>query len=58
MPDRARDLSRLTASELDQAKRDLAVSSALAWPGSLALVPITAEMQAIDAELARRAESS
>jgi hypothetical protein len=51
---RDHDVSGLTAGELDRARRDLAVSAALARPGSSALVPIAAEMSAIDTELAER----
>jgi len=57
---RNHDVRRLTASELDRARRDLAVSLALVCPDSPACVPIEAHMTAIDTELAerRRANSS
>ena len=53
-PDRAHDVSSLTAAELDRARRDLQVSLALAMPGSPVREPILAHMAAIDAELAER----
>lgn len=55
---RDHDVSHLTASELQRARRDLAVSLALAWPDSPARVPILAEMNAIDSELAERAQTA
>ena len=48
-------MSRLTAGELEQARRELTASLALARPGSPARVPILARLSAIDAELAGRA---
>jgi hypothetical protein len=51
---RDHDVSRLTAGELERARRDLAVSLALAFPGSPVREPILAHMSAIDAELAER----
>jgi hypothetical protein len=54
MPDRAHDVSGLTVSQLERAKRDLEVSLALTWRGSPVRVSIAAEMSAIDAELAGR----
>ncbi len=56
MPDpvRSHDVSALTPAELERARRDLAASLALARPGSPACVPITAQIGAIDTELARR----
>ena len=54
MPDRARDVSGMTSAELDRARRDLAVSLALAFPGSPVRVPILAELSVIDAELVQR----
>jgi hypothetical protein len=56
MPDLARshDVSGLTATELERIKRDLQVSLSLAWPGSPARVPILAQLNAVDAELAER----
>jgi len=57
MPDLARphDVSMLTSPELEHARRELAAALALARPGSPAQVPIRAHLDAIDAELARRA---
>jgi hypothetical protein len=52
---REHDVTALTAAELEQARRELAASLALARPGSLIRVPIQARMAAIDAELAGRA---
>jgi hypothetical protein len=56
MPDPARrhDVSALTPSELDRARRDLLASLAMIRPGSPATIPIVAQMQAIDTELAQR----
>jgi hypothetical protein len=55
VPDnRPHDVSGLTAGELQQARRDLQVSLALAFPGSPVREPILAQMSAIDAELAGR----
>jgi hypothetical protein len=51
---RDHDVTALTGRELEQARRDLAASLALARPGSPARVPILAQMTAIDAELASR----
>ena len=51
---RDHDVTTLTGRELEQAKRELAASLALARPGSPARVPILAQMKAIDAELAGR----
>ena len=42
-------------SELEQARRELAASLALARPGAPSAVPTLAHMRAIDAELAERA---
>src|SRR5262245_13850437 len=53
-PSRAHDVSGLTAAGLEQARRDLRASLALARPGSAACVPIVARLNAIDTELARR----
>jgi hypothetical protein len=47
-------VTALTGRELEQARRELAASLALARPGSPARVPILARMNAIDAELAQR----
>ena len=54
MPDRAHDVSGLTAAELQQARRDLQVSLALVFPGSPVRGPILAHLSAIDAELDQR----
>lgn len=51
---RDHDVTALTSRELEQARRELAVSLALARPGSSVRVPILAQMKAIDAELAGR----
>ncbi len=52
--DRPHDVSALTVSELERARRDLQVSLALAFPGSPVRVPILAELSAIDAALDQR----
>jgi hypothetical protein len=56
MPDisRPHDVTGLTSEELEQARRDLRVSLALARPDSAVRVPILARMSAIDAELAEQ----
>jgi len=54
---RDHQLTRLTDTELQRARRELAASLALARPDSPARVPILAHMNAIDAELAERAAS-
>jgi hypothetical protein len=51
---RDHDVTTLTGRELEQARRELAASLALARPGPPARVPILAQMKAIDAELAAR----
>ena len=48
------DAAGLTVGELEQTRRELAVSLALARPGSPVRTPIQAQMAAIDAELAAR----
>ena len=56
MPDnRAHDVSGMTDSELEDARRHLMVSLSLAFPGSPVRGPILAHVSAIDAELAERA---
>ena len=57
MPDPARppDVSTLTPGELERTRRELAAALALTRPGSPAQVPIRTYLDAIDAELARRA---
>ena len=52
---RSYDVSQLTTAELEIARRQLAANLGLITPGSPAHVPILAQMQAIDAELAGRA---
>jgi hypothetical protein len=54
-PIRAHDVSGMTDSELERARRDLLVSLSLAFPGSPVRAPILAHITAIDAELAERA---
>jgi hypothetical protein len=54
---RIHDVRRLTASELQQARRELAASLALARSDSPIRVPIEAHMSAIDVELAERTRS-
>jgi hypothetical protein len=53
-PVRDHDVTALTSRELQQARRDLAASLALARPGSLVRAPILAQMKAIDAALRAR----
>jgi hypothetical protein len=52
---RSHDVSELTVSELEHARRELAASLALARSGAPSAVPTLAHMSAIDTELARRA---
>ena len=54
VPDRAHDVSGMTSAELERARRDLKVSLALAFPGSLVRKPILAQLAAIDAEQDQR----
>ena len=49
------DASHLTDHELGCARRELAASLAVSRPGSPVLMPIQAQLTAIDAELAERA---
>jgi hypothetical protein len=51
---REHDVTTLTATKLNRARRELAVSLALARPGSPVRAPILARISAIDAELAGR----
>jgi hypothetical protein len=51
---REHDVSDLTGSELERARRELEASLALVRPGSMTSVPTMAQIHAIDAELARR----
>jgi hypothetical protein len=53
-PSRPRDVSGLTASELERTRRELAANLALVRPDSPARVPILAHISAIDIELAGR----
>ena len=54
---RYHDVSQLTTAELGRAKRELQANLNLITPHSPTHVPIQAQMQAIDRELAERAES-
>jgi hypothetical protein len=54
---RDHNVTALTGRELEQTRRDLAASLALARPGSPARLPILAQMKAIDAELAGRSDA-
>ena len=55
MPEsRVHDVSVMTDSELDRAHRHLMVSLSLAYPGSPVRGAILAQINAIDAEVARR----
>jgi len=51
---RSHDVSELSASELERARRELAASLALSRPGSPIAIPIQRELAAIDAEQADR----
>jgi hypothetical protein len=53
-PGRPHDVSALTPRELEQARRELAASLALARSGSPIATPILARLTAIDTELAAR----
>jgi hypothetical protein len=55
MRKRRRDVSQLTADELERARRDLQTSLALITPDSPARTPLQAHLDAVDAELAKRA---
>ncbi|MGH3286897.1 MAG: hypothetical protein ACRDPD_19805 [Streptosporangiaceae bacterium] len=56
MPEnRVHDVSAMSDSELQHARRHLMVSLSLAFPGSPVRGPILAHIGAIDAELAERA---
>jgi len=54
---RYHDVRQLTTAELERVKRDLHANLGLITPDSPAHVPIKAQMRAIDAELAERAEN-
>jgi hypothetical protein len=47
----------LTPRELERVRRELRASLALARPGSPACAPIVAQLNAVEAELARRGAS-
>ena len=47
-------LTEMTVPELERARRDLRASLGLLLPGSPAHLPVTGQITAIDAELARR----
>ena len=51
---RVHDVSVMTDSELDRARRHLMVSLSLAYPGSPVRGAILAQISAIDAEVAGR----
>jgi hypothetical protein len=51
---RDHDMTKLTAAQLERARRELAASLALARPGSPVRAPILARISAVDAELAVR----
>ena len=53
-PGRSPDVSGLTPGQLEQTRRELRASLALARPGSPTRGPILAHLSAIDTELARR----
>ena len=55
---REHDVTTLTATELNRARRELAASLALARPGPPVRAPILARISAIDAELAGRNTSA
>lgn len=54
MPTRDHDVSSLSDSALQRARRDLAASLALARPDSPVRVPVLAQIDAIDTEHAER----
>jgi hypothetical protein len=55
---RDHEASHLTDRELDRAGRELAASLALSRPGSPILAPIQAQLAAINAEVAERAQEA
>src|SRR5580658_10626235 len=55
-PGRPRDVSGLTADQLERARRELAANLALVRPDSPPRVPILAHLSSIDTELAARGE--
>jgi len=54
---RYHDVKQLTTAELERAKRELRANLGLIAEDSPAHVPINAQMRAIDAELAERADN-
>jgi hypothetical protein len=56
-PRRPHDVHTLTTGELEQARRELQASLALARPCSPIRVPIEAHINAIETELAQRADT-
>jgi hypothetical protein len=52
------EFAEMTVPELQRVKRDLRACLGLLVPGSPAVIPVTGELTAIDAELARREGSS
>jgi hypothetical protein len=52
---RDHNVSRMTATELERARRELAASVALSRPDSPIRAPILSHMSAIDTELRKRA---
>jgi hypothetical protein len=52
---RHHNVEQLTKAELERVKRELQANLGLIAPGSPALAPIHAHMQAVDAELTKRA---
>jgi hypothetical protein len=52
---RPHDVTRMTAAELERARRELQASLALARPDPPARGPILAHLNAVNAELAERA---
>lgn len=55
---RDHDATALTSRELEQARRELAASLALARPDSTTRIPIIARIRAIDTEPARPAATA
>ncbi len=54
---RYHNVKQLTTAELERTRRELQANLGLINPGSPALVPIQAQMRAIDTELTERADS-
>jgi hypothetical protein len=55
-PGRTHDVSAMSAADLEHAQRQLRASLALTRPGSPMRAPTEAQLSAIDAEVAERAE--